>query len=121
VRYADALTEWLEDHHDHVRPPAAVVLAEASRNSVLKTGHPLKGIDVDPAMNGQHNAKKSEDAPPVRDPPAYLEEFFDELKVMFDEAKASSSHVEALHAAAMVQEVRDLTCLLYPLLNEHIA
>ena len=79
MRFADALANWLEPHHDHVRPPPAFVLAEAAKQTELKTGRPLKGLEIPPPTNG-NPWKKDEEAPPVEEPPALLTSFFDGTK-----------------------------------------
>lgn len=76
IAYADALTEWLEPYHDHVRPPPAVVLAEAAKQTELKTGHPLKGVEI-PLQNGNFNGKKDEEAPPIKEAPELVSKFFE--------------------------------------------
>jgi N-terminal acetyltransferase B complex non-catalytic subunit len=80
VNYAKSLADWLEPYHDHARPPPAVVLAEAAKLAELKTGHPLKGVEI-PPRNGNGNpngfTKKDEEAPPVTDAPAAVTGYFD--------------------------------------------
>ncbi len=77
IHYADVLANWLEPHHDYVRPPPAVVLAEAAKQTELKTGHPLRGVEI-PVLDGLANGhKKDEEAPPVTEAPAELTVFFD--------------------------------------------
>lgn len=108
MNYADTLADWLEAYHDHARPPPAVVLAEASRVTEQKTGRPLKGIEIPPPQNGSNgngNARKDEDAPPVRDPPVFLGDFFNEMKAHFEQAKKLASPAEAIHVASLIQEV----------------
>ncbi|KAK0210940.1 actin cytoskeleton organization protein [Desarmillaria ectypa] len=104
IRYADALADWLEPHHDYVRPPPAVVLAEAAKQTELKTGHPLKGIEI-PVLDGISNGhKKDEEAPPVTEAPAELTTFFDDMKARFEKVKGQPSPTEALAVAALMQE-----------------
>jgi N-terminal acetyltransferase B complex non-catalytic subunit len=76
--YASALADWLEPYHDYTRPPAAVVLAEAAKQTELKTGHPLKGVDLQ-SLNGiaSGNGKKEEDPPAVTEPPELVLKFFE--------------------------------------------
>lgn len=69
------IADWLEPHHNFVRPPPAIVLAEAAKQTELRTGHPLKGIDIPQITNGASN-KKDEDAPPITDAPPEIGEFF---------------------------------------------
>lgn len=76
ISYADALAEWLESFHDHVRPPASVVLAEAAKQTELKTGMPLRGVDITPP-NGL--VKKEEDTPPITEAPEDLVKFFESV------------------------------------------
>ncbi|KAG9318673.1 N-acetyltransferase B complex non catalytic subunit-domain-containing protein [Chiua virens] len=106
--WATALGDWLEPHHDYVRPPPAVVLAEASRQTELKTGFPLRGVrdqvhDGDANANGNH--KKEEEAPPIKEAPGLLTTFFDGVLSRFRtllESKCSVS--ELLHTATITQE-----------------
>jgi N-terminal acetyltransferase B complex non-catalytic subunit len=50
-------------------------LAEASKQTELKTGHPLKGLEF-PVTNGNGH-KKDEEAPPFVEPPEFIVHFFD--------------------------------------------
>lgn len=107
LAWATTLGDWLEPHHNHVRPPPAVVLAEASRQTELKTGFPLRGIDLQ-AHNGDANghSKKDEEAPPIKEAPGLLSVFFDTMLSRFRhllESKCSLS--ELLHVATIAQEV----------------
>jgi len=86
VGFATVLADWLEPYHDYARPPPSVVLAEAAKQTELKTGHPLKGIEIPPssgAANGHH--KKDEEPPVIQDAPtdlvAYLEGIHEKGKV----------------------------------------
>ncbi|KAG8217714.1 N-acetyltransferase B complex non catalytic subunit-domain-containing protein [Butyriboletus roseoflavus] len=104
--WATALGDWLEPHHNYVRPPPAVVLAEASRQTELKTGFPLRGVDLQ-APNGDANAhpKKDEEAPPIKEAPSILTVFFDTMLSRFRhllESKCVPS--ELLHVATITQE-----------------
>ncbi|KAF5377028.1 hypothetical protein D9757_007708 [Collybiopsis confluens] len=101
VSYADALAAWLEPFHDYVRPPASVVLAEAAKQTELKTGMPLRGVDTTPP-NG--SVKKEEDTPPITDAPEALQKFFENMKARFEVARKTTSPVEALHVATLTQE-----------------
>lgn len=69
MKYFEALGDWLGPHHDHVRPPPAVVLAEAAKQSEAKTGHAVKVLDL-PTENGA--AKKDREPPAVKESPASL-------------------------------------------------
>jgi N-terminal acetyltransferase B complex non-catalytic subunit len=73
VEYANNLANWLECYHDYTRPPPSVVLAEAAKQTELKTGHPLKGIEI-PPTNGNH--KKEEEPPAIQEPPEIVAKFF---------------------------------------------
>jgi N-terminal acetyltransferase B complex non-catalytic subunit len=80
MEWATAVSDWLEPYHDHTRPPPAVVLAEANKQNELRTGLPLRGVDLK-ALNGDANAnghaKKDEEAPPVKEPPQLVAQFFE--------------------------------------------
>lgn len=76
MEYTHALVDWLEPHHNHCRPPPAVVLAEAAKQTELKTGHPLKGIDI-PPMNGNGHHKKNEEPPAIVDAPEVVVKYFE--------------------------------------------
>ncbi|KAF8559771.1 actin cytoskeleton organization protein [Imleria badia] len=104
--WATTLGDWLEPHHNYVRPPPAVVLAEASRQTELKTGFPLRGVDLQ-ANNGDANGhpKKDEEVPPIKEAPGLLIVFFDTMLSRFRhllESKCSIS--ELLHVATITQE-----------------
>lgn len=102
VHYARALADWLEPYHDYTRPPPAAVLAEAAKQTELKTGHPLKGIDI-PPNGASHGQKKDEEPPAVRDPPELVVKHFEKLKMRFEEVQ-SKSPVDVLHVATLAQE-----------------
>ncbi|KAF7440734.1 hypothetical protein PC9H_001082 [Pleurotus ostreatus] len=104
--FTTGLADWLGCHHDYIRPPPSVVLAEAAKQSELKTGHPLKGVEILPtppngSPNGHH--KKDEEAPAITEPPEIVVNFFNTMKARFDEAQQSSV-VDALHVATLIQE-----------------
>ncbi|KAG6899742.1 hypothetical protein C0993_007271 [Termitomyces sp. T159_Od127] len=107
VQFARALAEWLELYHDYTRPPPNVVLAEAAKQTELKTGYPLKGVDL-AALNRSSPTKKDEEPPAVTEPPEQVARFFETLKVRFDETRRNRSLIESLHVATLVQEVRDI-------------
>lgn len=68
----------MEPFHDHIRPPPAVVLAEAAKQTELKTGHPLKGVDLEALKQlVTGNGKKDEEPPAVTEPPEPVIKFFD--------------------------------------------
>ena len=68
-----AIAEWLEPFHDHVRPSPATVLADAMKQNELKTGKPLRGIEL-PVENGTNEQKEPPQATP---PPEVVITFFD--------------------------------------------
>jgi N-terminal acetyltransferase B complex non-catalytic subunit len=70
------LVDWLEPYHDYSRPPPAVVLAEAAKQTELKTGHPLKGIEFQP-INGTNGHKKDECPPTIQEPSVLIVKYFD--------------------------------------------
>lgn len=105
--WATALGDWLEPHHNHVRPPPAVVLAEASRQTELKTGFPLRGVDLQ-AHNDDANGhpKKDEEAPAIKEAPHLLTMFFDAMLSCFRHLLESKHSIsELLHVATITQEV----------------
>ncbi|KAJ7709829.1 actin cytoskeleton organization protein [Mycena rosella] len=107
ANYANSLADWLEPYHDHARPPPGVVLAEAAKLAELKTGHPLKGVEIPPKNpNGNTNGstKKDEEPPAVTEAPATVVRYFDEMKIRFEEVKSASSPSLALHVATLMQE-----------------
>lgn len=99
------------------------MLAEAAKQSELKTGHPLKGVEIPPtppngSANGHH--KKDEEAPAITEPPEIVVNYFNSkqiwpatftcsryflaMRARFAEAQQSSV-VDALHVATLTQEV----------------
>ncbi|TFK76275.1 actin cytoskeleton organization protein [Pluteus cervinus] len=103
VTYAKALADWLEPYHDHVRPPPAVVLAEAAKQTELKTGFALRGIEI-PPLNGNGNGKKDEEAPAIADPPQEVVEFFAKIKARFEVVVDQPSLNDILQVATLAQE-----------------
>ncbi|KAJ3568563.1 hypothetical protein NP233_g5635 [Leucocoprinus birnbaumii] len=103
VEFAAGLADWLEAYHNYARPHPLVVLAEASKQTQLKTGHPLKGFETPPPVNGNGH-KKDEEAPAVVEPPEVVTRFFDDIKARFAEVKDATSPLEAQHVAATAQE-----------------
>ncbi|KIJ16949.1 hypothetical protein PAXINDRAFT_168389 [Paxillus involutus ATCC 200175] len=106
IDWATFLGDWLEPHHNHIRPPPAVVLAEASRQTELKTGLPLRGVDLK-ALNGDGHglSKKEEETPPIKEAPELLTGFFENMLARFKqllESKCLPS--ELLHVATITQE-----------------
>jgi N-terminal acetyltransferase B complex non-catalytic subunit len=124
VNYANALANWLEPYHDYARPPPAVVLAEAAKQTELKTGYPLKGVDLTSldGLSTNGNGKKDEEPPAVTEAPELVLKFFDGEKVfvllrhMFNmvgvefktrlSAVSKGSVPSTLHIATLAQEVR---------------
>jgi N-terminal acetyltransferase B complex non-catalytic subunit len=124
--FTTAVADWLEPYHDHIRPSPATVLAEAAKQTELKTGHPLKGVDI--SQNGTSangHAKKEDEAPPVKEAPEIVSQFFDskrlhtpssytdyiggaDMRRRFREVQGQSSPSEALHVATLTQEVNRL-------------
>ncbi|KAG6917964.1 hypothetical protein DXG01_017148 [Tephrocybe rancida] len=104
VNFARALAEWLEPYHDYARPPPGVVLAEAAKQTELKTGYPLKGVDLQPFNGASSLSKKDEEPPVVSEPPELVTGFFETLRKRFIEAQNNSSPVATLHLATLGQE-----------------
>ncbi|KAJ3732242.1 actin cytoskeleton organization protein [Lentinula guzmanii] len=102
ISYIDSLAEWLEPFHDYVRPPASVVLADVAKNTELKTGLPLRGVDIPPPQNG--HGKKEEETPPITDVPEVVAGFFENMKTRFEDSKHAGSLSEILHIATITQE-----------------
>jgi N-terminal acetyltransferase B complex non-catalytic subunit len=108
MEWATAVSDWLEPYHDHTRPPPAVVLAEANKQNELRTGLPLRGVDLK-ALNGDANAnghaKKDEEAPPVKEPPQLVAQFFEHMQARFVQLQQSQSlPSDLLHVATLTQE-----------------
>jgi N-terminal acetyltransferase B complex non-catalytic subunit len=89
VDYATTLADWLEPYHDHIRPPAAAVLAEASKHGEFKAGHPLRKLNGGADGSG-HSKKagngvkeKEKDVPIAKEPPV-AKEAPDSLRLFFD-------------------------------------
>lgn len=70
--FTSAIAEWLEQFHDHVRPSPATVLADAMKQNELKTGKPLRGIEL--PVEGSNEQKET---PQVTPPPEIVATFFD--------------------------------------------
>ncbi|OCH92238.1 hypothetical protein OBBRIDRAFT_791472 [Obba rivulosa] len=86
LEFATALSDWLAPYHDYARPPPSAVLAEAAKQTELKTGHPLKGLELPTngsATNG--HTKKDEEPPTVQEPPAAVTKFFDNMSARFND------------------------------------
>jgi len=121
VEYARALADWLEPYHNYARPPPSVVLAEAAKQTELKTGHPLKGIEI-PTINPTNgHPKKDEEPPTIQEAPEIVLNYFDGdlslhslstapyyttgIRARLNNRKSHSSPTELLHVATIAQEV----------------
>lgn len=104
VEFAKAVADWLEPYHDYARPPPAVVLAEAAKQTELKTGHPLKGIEIPPTNGNASHHKKDDKPPAVVDPSELIAQYFEGVKQRFEVVKAAPL-VDVLHVATLAQEV----------------
>ncbi|KAI0810968.1 N-acetyltransferase B complex non catalytic subunit-domain-containing protein [Irpex lacteus] len=104
--FAHALGNWLEPHHNYVRPPPSQVMSEVARLSELKGGPQLKGILPPTPENGSNGqTKKDEEAPAVQEPSETITKFFNSMKERFDAALGSSAlPPELLHIVALTQE-----------------
>lgn len=83
------------------------MLAEASRQTELKTGFPLRGVDLQ-THNGDANGhpKKDEEAPPIKEAPSLLIVFFETMLSRFRQSVESKClPSELLHVATITQEV----------------
>jgi N-terminal acetyltransferase B complex non-catalytic subunit len=124
LNFADALSSWLEPYHTHARPPPAVVLAEAAKQTERKTGHVSKTLDSLPRHGSTTNGrKKDEEAPTVKEHPEILTLFFDcmdqfelvlrksntdtvAMQTRFKEVvEANRLPSEVLHVITLTQEV----------------
>lgn len=108
MEWATAVSDWLEPYHDHTRPPPAVVLAEANKQNELRTGLPLRGVDLK-ALNGDAHtnghSKKDEEAPPVKEPPQLVAQFFEHMHARFVQLQQSQClPSDLLHVATLTQE-----------------
>ncbi|EGN93256.1 hypothetical protein SERLA73DRAFT_172175 [Serpula lacrymans var. lacrymans S7.3] len=105
VDWATILGDWLEPYHDHTRPPPAVVLAEAAKQT--EKAYPLKGHVTPPVSDSASNghSKKEEEAPAVKKAPEAVANFFDEMTQRFKSlVESQSPPSEILHVAALTQE-----------------
>ncbi|KAF8625781.1 hypothetical protein AX15_005171 [Amanita polypyramis BW_CC] len=105
VEYGHAMAEWLEPYHNYTRPPPHVVLAEAAKQTELKTGRPLKGIEIAPpdgSSNG--NGRKHEEPPPIREAPELVSNYFKDMKDQVFGALDDLAIAELLHRVTLVQE-----------------
>lgn len=71
--FTSAIAEWLEPFHDYIRPSPATVLADAMKQNELKTGKPLRGIEL-PVEDDSNDQKEP---PQVGPPPEIVTTFFD--------------------------------------------
>lgn len=71
--FTSGIAEWLEPFHNHIRPSPATVLAGAMKQNELKTGKPLRGVEL-PVENGSNEQKEP---PQVTPPPEIVATFFD--------------------------------------------
>lgn len=121
--YVSALSDWLEPHHNHVRPSPAAVLAEATKNSAgAKTV----------VASGNGHAKKDEEAPTIKDAPESVTGFFTSASIfawhtlfahscfppgmqarLQDVLATNRPSSEALHVATLTQEVIPTFCLVW--------
>ncbi|RXW20882.1 hypothetical protein EST38_g4951 [Candolleomyces aberdarensis] len=101
--FARALADWLEPYHNHARPPPSVVLAEAAKQTQLKTGHPLKGIEIPPS-NGENASKKDEKPPAVTEAPEVVAKYFEGVKQRLEVVLKEEPLVDLLHVATLAQE-----------------
>lgn len=83
TQFAIALADWLEIYHDYARPHPLLVLHEASKQTQLKTGHPLKGFETPPSFNG-NGPKKEEEPPTCIEPPEVVTRFFNGESHLFN-------------------------------------
>ncbi|KAG6837306.1 hypothetical protein H0H93_011908 [Arthromyces matolae] len=104
VNFGRALAEWLEPYHDYARPPPSVVLAEAAKQTELKTGYPLKGVDLEALSRSSSPSKKDEEPPVITTAPEAVTQFFEEMNKRFAATRSNSSLVESLHVATLAQE-----------------
>lgn len=106
--YVSELCDWLAPYHDHARPPPEVVLAEANKLAEqLRNGkNPVKPAtngSPSPSLNG--HKKNAEEAPPVKDAPELVSNFFDAMAARFKEVvEGNGLPFEKLHVATITQE-----------------
>ncbi|KAI0345163.1 hypothetical protein BDW22DRAFT_1354055 [Trametopsis cervina] len=102
-KFSTALGDWLEPHHDYIRPPPSAVMSEVARLAEQKTGQQPKGFPA--PENGSANVKKDEDPPAIQDPSEVVTGFFNTMKDRLDNALKESAGVsEILHIAVLAQE-----------------
>ncbi|KAG6336410.1 hypothetical protein ID866_2683 [Astraeus odoratus] len=105
MEWATALGDWLEPHHNYTRPPPHVVLAEAAKQTELKTGLPLRGVDLKALNDMNGHSKKDEEAPPIKEAPELVVKFFEGMHTHFKQLlENNGSPSRLLHAATITQE-----------------
>ncbi|KAF9792094.1 actin cytoskeleton organization protein [Thelephora terrestris] len=99
--FTSAIAEWLEPFHNHVRPSPTTVLADAMKQNELKTGKPLRGIEL-PAEDGSNEQKEP---PQVTPPPEIVTVFFDDMQARLAAALDNDElPPELLQIVALTQE-----------------
>jgi N-terminal acetyltransferase B complex non-catalytic subunit len=73
--FATVLGDWLEPHHNHIRPPPSAVMSEVARLTEQKTGQQLKGFSA-PEIETNGHVKKDEEPPAVQEPSEIITRFF---------------------------------------------
>ena len=75
--FAMALCDWLLPYHDFARPPPAIVLAEANKQTeLLKSGKAGKVTGNGHSTQSNGHKKGNEEPPPVKDAPETVVKFF---------------------------------------------
>lgn len=77
MKYATALAEWLEPYHNHARPPAAVLLAEAAKQTEPRPRGTEPSSKNGNGMHVNGGSKKEDEPPAVKEPPEIVSRFFD--------------------------------------------
>ena len=79
--FASALGDWLEPHHDHIRPPPAAVMSEVARLAEQKAGQQPRGLQTVIPLNGDDStnghARKDQEPPLIKEPSFQITKFFD--------------------------------------------
>ncbi|KLO04672.1 actin cytoskeleton organization protein [Schizopora paradoxa] len=116
--FSMALCEWLAPYHDHARPPPAVVLAEASKQTeLLKSGKagkvlPQNGGNGSATVASNGHKKGSEEPPAVKEPPELVVKFFDDMAKRFQSVSDGHDRCsDILHIVAVTQEAATLVAL----------
>jgi len=101
--YVTALASWLEPYHNHTRPPAAAILAEAAKSTGAKLSNKSVNPPNESSVNG--HTKKEVEAPSVKEAPEIISKFFDDMNARFkDILERKRSPSEALHVVTLTQE-----------------